>query len=117
MFGLTRMPASGASLLLNAEGVFTALLAWFVFRENFDRRIAVGMVLIVAGATVLSWPGEARFAGLWPALPIAVYIKDGETFISTMRPSALADFYPDSEIEDIAAAVERTVLEIVNEAK
>jgi hypothetical protein len=34
-----------------------------------------------------------------------------------MRPSALADFYPDSEIEDIAAAVEKTVLEIVNEAK
>jgi drug/metabolite transporter (DMT)-like permease len=70
MLGLTGMPASGASLLLNAEGVFTALLAWFVFRENFDRRIAVGMVLIVAGATVLSWPGEARFAGLWPALAV-----------------------------------------------
>lgn len=33
MFGLTGMPASGASLLLNAEGVFTALLAWFAFRE------------------------------------------------------------------------------------
>ena len=27
MVGLSRMPASGASLLLNAEGVFTALLA------------------------------------------------------------------------------------------
>ena len=27
MFGLARMPASGVSLLLNAEGVFTALLA------------------------------------------------------------------------------------------
>lgn len=67
MLGLTGMPASGASLLLNAEGVFTALLAWFVFKENFDRRIAAGMVLIVAGATVLSWPGEARFAGVWPA--------------------------------------------------
>lgn len=37
MWGLSGMPASGASLLLNAEGVFTALLAWFVFRENFDR--------------------------------------------------------------------------------
>jgi len=49
--------------------------------------------------------------------PIAVYSKDGKTFISTMRPSALADFYPDSGIEDIAAAVEKTVLEIVNEAK
>lgn len=68
MFGLTAMPASGASLLLNAEGVFTALLAWFAFRENFDRRIALGMVAIVAGAAILSWPGEARFAGPWPAL-------------------------------------------------
>ena len=46
MVGLTRMPASGASLLLNAEGVFTAFLAWFAFRENFDRRIAAGMLLI-----------------------------------------------------------------------
>ncbi|HEX9707648.1 MAG TPA: EamA family transporter, partial [Steroidobacteraceae bacterium] len=42
MFGLTGMLASGASLLLTAEGAFTALLAWFVFRENFDRRIALG---------------------------------------------------------------------------
>jgi drug/metabolite transporter (DMT)-like permease len=70
MFGLTRMPASGASLLLNAEGVFTALLAWFAFRENFDRRIALGMLAIVAGAVVLSWPKEARLAGLWPALAV-----------------------------------------------
>lgn len=66
MLGLTGMPASGASLLLNAEGVFTALLAWFAFKENFDRRIALGMVAIVAGVLVLNWPGEARFAG-WPS--------------------------------------------------
>jgi drug/metabolite transporter (DMT)-like permease len=39
MIGLTGMSASGASLLLNAESVFTALLAWFTFKENFDRRI------------------------------------------------------------------------------
>lgn len=70
MLGLAGMPASGASLLLNAEGVFTALLAWFAFRENFDRRIALGMAAIAAGAIVLSWPGEARFAGLWPTLAI-----------------------------------------------
>nr|WP_150102654.1 DMT family transporter [Gallionella capsiferriformans] len=70
MFGLTGMPASGASLLLNAEGVLTALLAWFVFKENFDRRIALGMLAIVAGALVLSWPQEARFSGLWPALAL-----------------------------------------------
>jgi len=70
MFGLTGMPASGASLLLNAEGVLTALLAWFVFRENFDRRIALGMIAIVAGALVLGLPGEARFSTLWPALAV-----------------------------------------------
>ena len=70
MLGLGGMPASGASLLLNAEGVFTALLAWLVFRENFDRRIALGMGLIAAGALVLSWPETVSFAGLWPALAI-----------------------------------------------
>ncbi len=70
MVGLTGMPASGASLLLNAEGVFTASLAWFVFKENFDHRIAVGMVAIVAGAAILSWPGEVHFAGFLPALAI-----------------------------------------------
>jgi drug/metabolite transporter (DMT)-like permease len=70
MLGLVGMPASGASLLLNAEGVFTALLAWFVFKENFDRRIAMGMIAIIFGAVILSWPGEARFAGMWPALAV-----------------------------------------------
>jgi drug/metabolite transporter (DMT)-like permease len=70
MYGLSGMPASAASLLLNAEGVFTALLAWFVFRENFDRRIALGMAAIVAGAVVLSWPGEMRFGALWPTLAV-----------------------------------------------
>lgn len=70
MFGLSGMPASGASLLLNAEGVFTALLAGFAFKENFDRRIALGMLAIVAGALVLSWPGQAQFGALWPALAV-----------------------------------------------
>jgi drug/metabolite transporter (DMT)-like permease len=62
MAGLTYTPASSASLLLNLEGVFTALLAWFVFRENFDRRIALGMTSIMAGAAVLSWQGGFSIA-------------------------------------------------------
>ena len=70
MWGLTNTPASGASLLLNAEGVFTALIAWFVFRENFDRRIAVGMALIVAGAVILSWPDSQRLSAPMPALAV-----------------------------------------------
>ncbi len=70
LFGLTRMAASSASLLLTAEGAFTALLAWFVFRENFDRRIALGMAAVLAGGAILAWPGEARFEGAWPAFAV-----------------------------------------------
>lgn len=55
MFGLTTTAASSASLLLNLEAVFTALLAWFFFHENFDRRIALGMFAIVLGGVVLAW--------------------------------------------------------------
>lgn len=70
MTGLAAMPAAGASLLLNMEGVLTALLAWFVFRENVDRRVALGMALIVAGALVLGWPGDASDGLGWPALAV-----------------------------------------------
>ena len=71
MLGLRSTPGAAASLLLNLEAVFTALLAWFVFHENFDRRIAVGMLLIVAGGAVLSVkPGEA-FAVSSGALAVA----------------------------------------------
>jgi drug/metabolite transporter (DMT)-like permease len=58
MWSLVYVQAAHASLLLNLEGVFTALLAWFVFRENFDRRIALGMAFIVAGGVLLSWPEQ-----------------------------------------------------------
>ena len=70
MTGLARTPASAASLLLNIEGVFTALLAWFVFNENFDRRIALGMLAIVAGGAALSWQGRLSWGGI--AGPLAV---------------------------------------------
>ena len=63
MVGLATMSAAGASLLLNLEGVFTALIAWFAFRENFDRRIAAGMALIVGGGALLAIePGAWSFS-------------------------------------------------------
>jgi len=58
MFGLTRTDASSAALLLNLEAVFTAVLAWVVFRENSGRRVMLGMALIVAGGLVLSGLGS-----------------------------------------------------------
>ena len=70
MVGLARLPASRASLLLNAEGVFTALLAWFVFKENVDRRIAAGMAATVAGAVLLSVPADAHLGSIWPSLAV-----------------------------------------------
>ncbi|MHB1071311.1 MAG: DMT family transporter [Gemmatimonadaceae bacterium] len=70
MVGLSRTPAAVGSLLLNAEGVLTAALAWFVFRENFDRRIALGMAAIVAGGIVLSWGGPVHGNGLLGPLAI-----------------------------------------------
>lgn len=71
MLGLKAAPASTASLLLNLEGVFTALLAWFAFRENFDRRIALGMLSIVAGGVLLSWQGSAAVSLPLGALAVA----------------------------------------------
>jgi drug/metabolite transporter (DMT)-like permease len=71
MAGLVNTSASSASLLLNLEGVLTAVLAWFVFKENFDKRIAAGMALITAGGVVLSWTGRPAAGAPWGAIAIA----------------------------------------------
>lgn len=71
MIGLMFTPGSSAALLLNLEGVFTALLAWFVFRENFDRRIFLGMISIVIGSVLLSWEQSPEPGGAWGSLAIA----------------------------------------------
>ncbi len=71
MLGLASTPASSSSLLLNLEGVLTAVLAWTLFRENFDRRIALGMLAIVAGGAVLSWAGTPELGVPWGPLAIA----------------------------------------------
>jgi drug/metabolite transporter (DMT)-like permease len=60
MLGLARMSAASASLLLNLEGVLTALLAWMVFKEATDRRVVLGMALIALGALLLAWPDGSK---------------------------------------------------------
>jgi drug/metabolite transporter (DMT)-like permease len=64
MFGLLTTSGSAASLLLNLEAVLSALMAWMVFKESVERRIVLGMVFIVLGGIVLSWPaGETSSSG------------------------------------------------------
>ena len=110
MWGLSRMPASGAALLLNAEAVFTALLAWFIFRENFDRRIALGMSLIVAGAVLLSWPGEAGFGAAAPALAVLAACLAWAIDNNLTRKVALADARSIAMAKGLAAGATNTTL-------
>jgi drug/metabolite transporter (DMT)-like permease len=60
MLGLKSSSASGASLLLNLEGVATMLLAWIVFREHVDRWLVFGALAIIGGAALLSWGGGLK---------------------------------------------------------
>ncbi|HSC28553.1 MAG TPA: DMT family transporter [Vicinamibacterales bacterium] len=68
MFALARGPASEAALLLNLEGVLTAVVAWVVFREHFHARIVVAMGAITAGSVTLAWSGAADTVLPWPAV-------------------------------------------------
>jgi drug/metabolite transporter (DMT)-like permease len=68
MRGLALTDSATASLCLNLEGVCTALIAWCVFHESFDRRILLGMACIVAGGCTLSLGPAQASAMLGPLL-------------------------------------------------
>jgi len=70
MLGLTITPASTASLLLNLEGVLTTVLAWFVFKEHFERRLVWGMGAITAGGLLLSWTSRPELDASWGVVAI-----------------------------------------------
>lgn len=69
--GLARGPASAAALLLNLEGVLTALIAWTLVREHVHARIAIGMTAITLGALALAWDPTAGFTLEWSSLLVA----------------------------------------------
>ena len=71
VFGLVRTDAAAASLMLNLEGALTAAIAWLAFRENVDRRVFLGMGVIVAGGVLLSWQEVPRAGGVAGPLLIA----------------------------------------------
>ena len=62
LLGLARISGTSASLLLNLEGVATALIAVLVFRENAGRRVWGALGLMTCAGVFLSWdPGQGRF--------------------------------------------------------
>jgi drug/metabolite transporter (DMT)-like permease len=112
LWGLARMEASGASLLLNAEGVFTALVAWLAFRENFDRRIVAGMFLIAGGAAVLLWPAEGRIEAVLPALAVLGACLAWALDNNLTRKVALADATQVAMVKGLAAGAVNFALAI-----
>jgi len=61
LWGLSGASASGASLLLNFEGVITTLIAAAFFREAVGRRMWMAAALMLAAGLVLSWQPQAEF--------------------------------------------------------
>ena len=85
MSGLGRTPAAGAALLLNLEGVMTALLAWLIFGENVDRRIGLGIAAMTAGA---GWPmGPCTLVDL---VGIDVHVHASEALYEKLREPRMA---------------------------
>ncbi|MEP7244151.1 MAG: hypothetical protein ABI885_10740 [Gammaproteobacteria bacterium] len=60
---------------------------WFVFRENFDRRIALGMLAIVAGAVIVSWTPGVGLQSIGPGLSVLGTCLAWGIDNSTRRPA------------------------------
>ncbi len=111
MYGLTQISASDASLLLNLESAFTALLAWLVFRENADRRIVLGMALIVAGGIALAWPhGDTSVRGSLGGIAIACACLSWALDNNLTRKVSAADAVFIAGTKGLAAGITNVVL-------
>jgi len=113
MVGLTRADAATASLLLNLEAVFTAVLAWFVFREATSRRVVFGFIAIFLGGLLLAWPAgtvsPGRSAGLLAVC--AACLCWGVDNNLTRRISA-ADSHVIAAIKGLVAGTTNTLLAV-----
>ena len=110
MWGLAHMPAAAAALLLNAETVFTVVIAWLAFGENVGRRVVAGMLAIVAGAVLLSWPREAAMGSLLPPLAVLGACAAWGLDNNLTRKVSLADATLIASIKGLAAGATNLAL-------
>lgn len=54
--------------------------------------------------------------GLLLPCPVMVFAEDGAVRISTMRPTSIASFFPQSDLGETPAEVERAIIGIVDRA-
>ncbi len=71
-WGLQRTSGASASLMLTLEALFTVVLAWRLYGESMDKRVATAMLLLLAGGIVLvadqGLAGNAQLLGLLAVL-------------------------------------------------
>lgn len=71
MIGLTLTSGFTASLLLNLEGICTAIIAVIVFRENAGRNLWLALLCMTVAGVILSWDtSQSKFNILGPLLII-----------------------------------------------
>ena len=95
-WGLQHTSGISASLMLTLEALFTAILAWRLYRETLDGRVWVAMALLLAGGMVLvldqglrSGSGGARLWGL-----LAVLLATAAWGVDNTLSRALAERDP-----------------------
>ena len=78
MTGLTFTTGFAASLLLNLEGLATALIAYFFFKENLGWRLGVAVTCMTVSGIFLSWdPSTNAISLAGPLLLLAAGIAWG----------------------------------------
>jgi drug/metabolite transporter (DMT)-like permease len=92
-WGLQRTSGTSASLMRTLEALFTALLAWRLYREPMDGRVWAAMLLLLAGGMVLvidqGRSGETQLQGL-----LAVLVATAAWGVDNTLSRALAERDP-----------------------
>ena len=92
-WGLQHTSGTSASLMLTLEALFTAVLAWRLYRETLDGRVWTAMALLLAGGIVLVLDqGRAGGAQLWGLL--AVLLATAAWGVDNTLSRALAERDP-----------------------
>ena len=92
-WGLQHTSGTSASLMLTLEALFTAVLAWRLYRETLDGRVWAAMALLLAGGMVLVFDqGRSGGAQLWGLL--AVLLATAAWGVDNTLSRALAERDP-----------------------